>query len=282
MRERAVVTGEKTGGRLADVRDAERVDNAVERYAAALVDRGDHLGGADFAPAFALGDVVEPGFEPEDVAGLADQPVLPEGADVLLAETLDVEIVARHEVLQALDRLCRADQAAGAAPRRHAGLTHREAVADGTMIRELVRLGIFRAAFEDDADDLRDDIAGPLHDDRVALPRILALDLVLVVQGGALHDDAANRDRLQDRGRGQGPLPPDCDHDVAHDCLRLLGGEFMRQGPARRAAAHAEPVLQVEIVDLVDDPVDVVGQLAAARFEIVVIGDELGDAAAQL
>src|SRR5205814_7615654 len=53
MRERAVVTGEKTGGRLADLRDAERVDKAVERYAAALVDRGDQLGGADFAPAFA-------------------------------------------------------------------------------------------------------------------------------------------------------------------------------------------------------------------------------------
>src|SRR5207248_8726085 len=152
---------------------------------------GDQLGGADFAPAFAPGDVVESGFEPEDIPRLADQAVLPEGADVLLAETLDVEIVPRDEVLQALDRLRRADQAAGAAPRRHAGLTHREAVADGTMIRELVRLGIFRPALEHDPDDLRDHIAGALHDDRVADPRILALDLVLIVQGGALHDDAA-------------------------------------------------------------------------------------------
>src|SRR5207248_2681861 len=62
MRERAVVTGEKTGGRLTDLRDSERVDKAVERDAAALVDRSDQLGGADFAPAFARGDVVEPGF----------------------------------------------------------------------------------------------------------------------------------------------------------------------------------------------------------------------------
>ena len=41
--------------RLPDLRDAERVDETVERDLAALVDRGDQLIGADLAPALALG-----------------------------------------------------------------------------------------------------------------------------------------------------------------------------------------------------------------------------------
>ena len=55
----------------------------------------------------------------------------------------------------------------------------------------------------------------------------------------------------------------------------------MRQRPARRAAAHAEPGLQREIVELVDDAVDVVGQFGAARRHLLVIGQHLGDAVAQ-
>ena len=37
---------------------------------------------------------------------------------------------------------------------------------------------------DDDVDDLRDHVAGALHDDRVADPHVLALDFVLVVQTG--------------------------------------------------------------------------------------------------
>ena len=148
-------------------------------------------------------------FEPEDVAGLADQAVFPEFGDVLGAEPLDVEAVARDKMLQPLDRLRRADQPAGTAPRHHALLAHREAAADRAMFGEFIRLRVGRAAVEDDADDLRDHIAGALDDDRVADPHILAGDLVLVVQRRALHDDAADRDRLEHRDRGQRALAAD-------------------------------------------------------------------------
>ena len=86
--------GEQPRRRLADLRDAERVDEAVERDMAALVDRGDQLSGADRAPAFAHGDDCR--IEPEDVARPADQAVLPERLNVLGAEPLDVEAVARR------------------------------------------------------------------------------------------------------------------------------------------------------------------------------------------
>ena len=52
--------------------------------------------------------------------------------------------------------------------------------------------------------------------------------------------------------------------------LRLLRREFVRERPARRAADHAEPLLQAEVVDLVDDAVDVVGQLGALGGDLAV------------
>ena len=52
----------------------------------------------------------------EDVLRRLDQTVVVEGLDVLLAKPLDVEGVARHEMLEPLDALGRADQPAGAAP----------------------------------------------------------------------------------------------------------------------------------------------------------------------
>ena len=79
------------------------------------------------------------------------------------------------------------------------------------MIGKLVRHRLLRAAIEHDRDDLRDHITGALHDDGVADADVLALDLVLVVQRGALHDDAADRDRLEHRHRRQRALAADLD-----------------------------------------------------------------------
>src|SRR5262249_48188575 len=93
---RTVVPREQPRRHVAHLRNAERIDETLERYPPALVDRGDELVGADFGPALPLGDHSR--IEPEDVTRLTDQPVLPKGGDVLLAETLDVETVARHEM----------------------------------------------------------------------------------------------------------------------------------------------------------------------------------------
>src|SRR6185437_9952753 len=123
----AVMPREEPRRRLAHLRSAKRVDKAVERNAAALVDRGDELLGADRAPAFAADELL--GLEAEDVAGLADEAVMPELGDVL----------------QALDCLGRADEAAGAAPRDHALLAHGDAVADRATVGELVRLAALGA-----------------------------------------------------------------------------------------------------------------------------------------
>src|SRR5271165_7518172 len=248
------MASEQPGRRLTDLRNAERIDEPVECNPPPLVDRSHQIASAEFAPALTLRD--DRGIEPEDVAGLADQPVLPEGGDVFLAEPLDVEAVARHKVPEPLDGLRRTDQPAGAAPGDLARLAHREAAADRAVVGELVGLRVLRPAVEHDRDDLRDHVAGALDHDGVADPNILAGDLVLIVQGGALHDDTAHGDRLEHRHRGQRALAADLDRDVLQYRLSLLRREFLRHRPTRRPADHAEPLLQSEVVDLVDHTVD--------------------------
>src|ERR1700757_4794169 len=134
--QRPVVAGEQSCGRLADLRNAESIDKTLERNSPALVDRGHKVARTEPAPTFTLGNHLR--VEAEDVARLADQPVLPKGSDVLFAEPLDVEAVARHKVPEPLDRLRGAYQSTGAAPRDLAGLAHRDAAADRALVRELV------------------------------------------------------------------------------------------------------------------------------------------------
>ena len=107
-------------GRLADVADAEREDEAVERDRAARLDGGEQLARPTAAPqpSRSASVVVERASRAAGVkmsAGDWISPSSKNACDLLLAQPLDVEGVARHEMLQPLDRLRRADQAAGAA-----------------------------------------------------------------------------------------------------------------------------------------------------------------------
>ena len=94
-----------------------------------------------------------------------------------------------------------------------------------------------------------------------------AFDVVLIVQRGVGHDDAADRHRFEPRHRRQRSGAAHLDVDAVQHGHRLLGRKFVRRRPARAARAEAEPLLQVEPVDLVDDAVDIVGQLRALGLD---------------
>src|SRR3954470_21805460 len=100
--------------------NAERVDEPVEPDFAARLDGREQLVGGNLAPAFASLELRDrapvPRGEGEDIGRRLDQAVGIEGLDVLLAQTLDVKGVARHEMLETLDPLRGADQSPGAAP----------------------------------------------------------------------------------------------------------------------------------------------------------------------
>ena len=73
--------------------------------------------------------------------------------------------------------------------------------APGHLVGALDRLRILRPLLGHDFDDVRDDFAGPLDDDRVAEVQVEALDLVDVVQRDVGDGDAADEDRLERRRR---------------------------------------------------------------------------------
>ena len=133
--------------------DAEGEDEAIERDAAARLDGGEQL-------VDRLGAETLLGHQPlvllqtriallqrEDVGRLHDAALVVEQLDLLLAQALDVEGVARDEMLEPLLGLRRADEAAGAAAHDVglAGLlvhlAHRVAAAGGAQVRKLVGLG---------------------------------------------------------------------------------------------------------------------------------------------
>ena len=211
-------------------------------------------------------------WQREDVGRRLDQPVVVEGFDVLLAQTLDVEGVARDEMLEALDPLRRADQPAGAAPDRIllAGigidLARGVAAAGRADVGKLESFRALRPLLLNHAENLRNDVAGALHDHRVADADVLARDLVLVMQRGVLHHDAADGHRIELGDGRERAGASDLDVDVAQDGGRLLGGEFVGDGEARRARDEAEPLLEIEPVELVDDAVDIVVEARRGRF----------------
>src|SRR5215469_3009606 len=182
---------EQSRGCLADLWNAECVDKPVERYAPPPVDRADQVRRTQFAPAFAADKLL--GLQPEDIAGPTDEAVFPEGGDVLGAHAFDVEAVARHEMLEPLHRLRRADETTRAAPRRHARLAYREAVTDGTFVRKLIGHRVPRPLVQHNRDDLGNHIAGTLNNDGVPFSNVFSRDLVFVVERGSLNHHAADR-----------------------------------------------------------------------------------------
>jgi hypothetical protein len=132
-----------------------------------------------------------------------DQTVVVEGLDVLLAKSLDVESVARHEMLEPLHALGGADQASGAAPDHIllAGdgidLAHRMAAASRADGRKAESFRTLRPLSFNHPENLRDDVAGALDDHPVADAHVFSRDLILIVQRGVLHHDAAHSHRLE-------------------------------------------------------------------------------------
>src|SRR5690242_8160062 len=177
-------------------------------------------------------------------------------------------------MLQALNPLRRADQPAGAAPDGVllAGvgidLACGMAAAGRTDLGKNESARALRALFLNHSENLRDDVARALHDHGVADADVLADDLVLVMQRGVLHHNAADGDGIEFGDRRQRAGPADLDIDAAQSRGGLFGGEFVSERPARRAGPEAESLLEIEAIDLVDNAVDVVAQTGPALLDL--------------
>ena len=81
--------------------------------------------------------------------------------------------------------------------------------------------------------------------------------------------------------RRQRPGPTDVRDDVLDERLDLLRRELVGDGPARRPADHAEPVLLVEAIHLDDDAVGLVRQRVAGLAPALGEGDDALDVEAR-
>ena len=113
----AVAARERHRRRLADMADAERVDEPLQRNFAPRLDGAEqvaHRGLAESLDLFEM-DFAVALLQREDIGGLLDPSLLVEQLDLLLAEAVDIEGAARHEVLEMLDGLIGTGKFAGAA-----------------------------------------------------------------------------------------------------------------------------------------------------------------------
>ena len=98
-------------------------------------------------------------------------------------------------------------------------------------------------------------------------------DLVAIVERHVGDDDAADADGRQPPDRRQLAGAADLDVDRLQRRLGLLGGKLVGEPPARSARDEAQPFLPVEPVDLVDDAVDVEGQVRPRLLDRAIMGE---------
>ena len=215
----------------------------------------------------------------EDIRGMGNQTVGKEGIDMLRTEALDVEGVARHEMLQSLGGLRRTNQPAGTPARRRfrtrrINLAFGVASAGRTGDRETKRLGIERSLLDNNPHHLRNDVTCPLHDNSVTDTDILAGNLILVVQRRVGDHHTSNRHRPQLGHRRQRTGTTHLDVDAQKLGLRLLGWKLVGDGPARRTADETQSLLEIQPVHLVDNPIDVIANGRALPGNARIIGKD--------
>jgi hypothetical protein len=188
--------------------------------------------------------------------------------DELLAHAFDVHRAPADEMLERLLALGAAVEASRAARRRLAFEPHDRRLAYRAFLRH--HETVFPAPRPLGWTRTTSGITSPARrtHDRVARPHVLAPQVVLVVQRGIGHRDAADLHRLQARHRRQHASAADLDLDLQHFRGLLLCRVLVRDREPRRPRDESQLLLPVQPVHLVDHTVDGVRQLFAllSRF----------------
>ena len=109
-----------------------------------------------------------------------------------------------------------------------------------TVFGKLVRLGVAGPLVHDHVQDLRNDIAGALHDNHVPNANVLTAHIVSIVQSGELDRDSAEPHRLEHRVRVHRSRPAHIDAYLFQPGRRNLTGKLERNRPARVATNRAQ------------------------------------------
>ncbi len=177
----------------------------------------------------------------------------------------------------ALDRLCGTGQTTCAAIDRLAFFAHGMTATNWAFMREMERHSISRALFQHHIDNLRNDIACPLHDHCIADANVVilltdtftleayALDVIFIVQRCIGDNHATNSNRLKACNRRQRARTSNLNVNAAQNRGCLLCRELVCDSPARATRAETKPCLQIQPVHFVDNAVDIVIELGTLK-----------------
>ena len=256
-------------------------EQAGEAAGLAVLDALEEVVRLLLADAFLRDELVAAVLEPVDVAEALQQLGLVKLVHKLLAQPVDVHLVAGNEPLQpfadlggalrigavAAGLVLRLDPV-GVVEELLARLDDDGRVALGALLRRLDRMSALLTLLLLDADDLGDDLAGLLDDDGVAFVQVEAGDLADVVHGGVLHGGAGDEDGLHHGPRGDAAVLPDLPVHLLERGHGLLGGVLVGDAPAGGFARVAQRLLQVVAIDLEHHAVGLVAELVALGVEV--------------
>src|SRR5699024_4551391 len=124
------------------------------------------------------------------------------------------------------------------------------------------------------AEDLGDDIAGLADDHGVPDEHTLAADLIGVVQRGHFYGGTGDQHGLHHPVGSHPAGAAHIDPDVEELRRHLFRGVLVRDRPTGRSGGGAELPLGGHVVDLDDEPVDLVFVIVAALLHLGDVGDD--------
>ena len=221
--------------------NAQRAQPAGERQAAGALEPGEHAAGVFLAEAprflvraeVQVGELVE--RQIKEIQRGVDQPAAHQRLGDRLAQRFHIQILAAAEVGRAHHGLRRAGEIRAAPSDLPFLLRDRRAAAradaaDGLI--EAVGAAPLGAVLREHLHDSWDDLAGFLHEQRVADADVLALDFILIVQGCAGDDRPGQRHRIQLGHRRQHSRAPHLNGDGPEARGLLLGQKLEGGRPA--------------------------------------------------
>src|ERR1035437_2788288 len=136
------------------------------------------------------------------------------------------------------------------------------------MVWELELFFLSRTGLLDHLNHFWNHVARPLNSDFVSDPNILAINLVLVVQGCSTHRCSSQANRRNDRHRSQRTGPSDLNNNIL-DRGRLLSRWILERDHSSRAARDVScPIHLLKAVELDHDTVDLKREPIALLFDL--------------
>ena len=261
--------------------NAQCKDETVKANVAPDIDRCEKIGDRGSAPALPILKSLRgrrvARFQRENILGQDNKFFRFKFLDDLVTQSFDVESQPRGKMLQPLHPLGITNQPARATPyrihlARRSFLPFRMGTAHRAEHGKHIGHRRCRPLLQNRPDNLRDDIARPLHNHRVANAHIFPGNFIFVVQRGIGHHNTSDCNGPQPCHRRQRTRAPHLNIDTLQNGRGLLRRKLVGHGPARTARHEPQPHLQTKIIDLVNHAINIIAQTAPLAFNPAIMG----------